>query len=279
VAPDPSGPHPSLLALDSSTDACSAALLVGGATHARFALAPRQHTELLPRMIAELLAEAGISPAALDGLILCHGPGAFTGLRIAAGLAQGYAIALGLPIACVSTLATLAQGGFRRAGDTGRAFLPALDARMGEVYFGAYAVDAAGLVQPLLADLLAAPGAVPWPPPTTTPAPPGDGYLGLGGGYAAYGEALSGRLGAALAAVAPDAWPEAQDALPLGLAAFCAGRQVDAAGIEPLYLRNQVAHLPCVTTAARTPTHGANLIGATGAPPEPAYSISTHSGT
>ena len=125
-----------LLALDASSSACSAALLrhTGGQRDclARFEMTPRAHTKRLMPMVDELLADAGIAPQALNAVAFGRGPGSFTGLRIAAGAAQGLAFGLDCPLLGVSTLEALALQAHRRYHF--RHVVTALDARMGEVY-------------------------------------------------------------------------------------------------------------------------------------------------
>lgn len=125
-----------ILALDTSTDACSVALWIDGEVREDFRLAPRQHTRLLLPMAEALLAEAGFGPSALDAVAFGRGPGSFTGIRIATGVAQGLAFAADLPVLPVSTLAALAlQQGREQQRDW---IIAALDARMDEIYWCAY---------------------------------------------------------------------------------------------------------------------------------------------
>jgi len=126
-----------ILAIDSATEACSAALLrEDGAVFAEFEIAPRQHASLVPEMIQRILADAGLSRAQLSYCAFSNGPGAFTGIRIAAAQAQGIGIGLGIPLVPVSTLALLAQTCFDRYAH--QSTLAALDARMQEIYWGRY---------------------------------------------------------------------------------------------------------------------------------------------
>lgn len=133
-----------LLAIDTSTEACSAALLRDdGRVYSEFEIAPRQHTRLLPKMMDAVLASARCSKSSISYCAFANGPGAFTGIRIAASTAQGIGIALKIPLVPISTLATLAQVSLdRQHADL---TLVALDARMGEVYWAVYRRDHNGL--------------------------------------------------------------------------------------------------------------------------------------
>ena len=137
-----------ILALDSSTEACSAALLDGEKVFQRYADAPRAHTQLLLPMVDELLAEANLQLSDLDAIAFGRGPGSFTGIRIATSMAQGLAFASDKPLLAISTLAALAQGASELPHESNAAeiILAAIDARMAEIYWAAYRVDADGLV-------------------------------------------------------------------------------------------------------------------------------------
>ncbi len=142
-----------ILAFDTSTEACSAALLrEDGQLFSEFELAPRQHTRLLPKMMDSVLAAAQCSKSSINYCAFANGPGAFTGIRIAASTAQGIGIALNIPLIAVSTLATLAQVSLDRHG--GDSTLVALDARMGEVYWAVYRRDANGLARIVDSEML-----------------------------------------------------------------------------------------------------------------------------
>ncbi|HZW51285.1 MAG TPA: tRNA (adenosine(37)-N6)-threonylcarbamoyltransferase complex dimerization subunit type 1 TsaB, partial [Rudaea sp.] len=114
-----------IIAIETATEACSAALSVDGRVVERSEIAPRRHAELILPMIESLLVEAGISRAQLDGIAVGRGPGAFTGVRLAIAVAQGLALALDIPIVPVSSLAALAQD----APDDGASILAVIDAR------------------------------------------------------------------------------------------------------------------------------------------------------
>ncbi len=132
-----------LLALDTSTEACSVALLLDDVLRLRFELTERSHADLVLPMVDELLAEAGVALADLDGLAFGRGPGAFTGLRIATGVVQGLALGAELPVAAISSLAAVAEQVPAAAGET---ILVCNDARMGEVYWGVYQRKDAAIV-------------------------------------------------------------------------------------------------------------------------------------
>ena len=119
-----------LLAFETATEACSVAVLVDGEVRERFEIAPRRHAELALPWAEALLAEAGIARAQLDAIAVGRGPGAFTGVRLGISLAQGMALALGVPVVAVSTLAALA---LRAGAAEGEQVLAAIDALLAEI--------------------------------------------------------------------------------------------------------------------------------------------------
>src|SRR5215472_11314278 len=135
-----------LIAIETATESCSAALLHHGALIERSELAPRRHAELILPMIEALLAEAGVARRQLDGIAVGRGPGAFTGVRLAISVAQGLALGLDVPVVPVSSLAALAQETPATGADL--PILAVIDARMGEVYAGTFRRAANGLVEP-----------------------------------------------------------------------------------------------------------------------------------
>ena len=129
-----------ILALDSSSDACSAALICDGTVTGLFEMAAKSHTQRLLPMVDEVLHQAGCDKRELDAIAFGRGPGSFTGLRICLGVVQGLAFGLQVPVIPVSTLAAMATG-YYRAGDDKKhqnPVLVALDARMNEVYWGLF---------------------------------------------------------------------------------------------------------------------------------------------
>lgn len=221
-----------LLAFETSTGACSVALWLDGAVTEAFEVAPQRHAELALAMADRLLGEAGLVPGDLDAIAFARGPGSFTGVRIAAGLAQGAAFAAGLPVVPVSTLRALAQGTARVRGEG--AVLAALDARMGEVYWGAFRLGAAGLMEPAAQERLCVPEAA------TCPEGAGPGWFGAGSGWAEHGERLRRTLSARIRAWDADCLPHARDVAALAAADYRAGRAVSAQGAIPVYLRERV---------------------------------------
>ena len=221
----------SILAIETSSAACSAALSIDGEIVERHALAPRQHASLLLPMIESLLVEAGLKVTALDACAFGRGPGSFTGVRIAASVIQGIAFAADLPVVAVSTLAALAAGGARESGQAN--ILAALDARKDEVYFAAYRFTADGQALPAAEEVVCAPAAVVMPG--------GDDWVGVGSGWAAHGEVLAEIAADRLVRVMHDLEPRAHDVAMLAAVDLRAGRVLDAAGAVPVYLRNNVA--------------------------------------
>ncbi|ABA57429.1 Peptidase M22, glycoprotease [Nitrosococcus oceani ATCC 19707] len=218
-----------LLALDTSTEACSAALLMAGQICERFVIAPRGHSDLILNMLETLLAEAGISLSAIDALAFGRGPGSFTGVRIGVSVAQGIAFARDLPLVPVSSLAALAQ--FCEAKKT----LAAIDARMGEVYWGVYERGAEGLVRLMDSEQVCAPEAVP------LVAVAGKKWFGAGTGWGAYKDKLCARLGGKVDDWDAEYYPRASATAQLAAAAFARGESIMAEQALPVYLRDNVA--------------------------------------
>ncbi len=233
------------LAIDTATEACSVALACAGTVYARWIEAPREHGERIFAMLDAVLAEAGIDRRAIDVLVLGRGPGAFTGVRMATGVVQGIALGLDRPVIRVSTLAALAQGAWSRHGET--AWLPAIDARMGEVYWGMYRIEE-GVAVAAEAECVAAPDAV--------PVPEAGQWAGVGTGWAVYGEALAARVGPRLGCNHGHALPAAADMLPAAQRAWERGEAVEAAAALPTYLRDQVAAPSAARAAYRPNTAG-----------------------
>jgi tRNA threonylcarbamoyladenosine biosynthesis protein TsaB len=215
-----------LLALDTSTEACTAALWLDGEVLERFEPGG-QHSERILPMVDALLAEAGLVLTQLDALAFGRGPGSFTGLRIGAGVTQGLAFGADLPVVPVSSLAALAQG-----QDSDRV-LAAFDARMQQVYWGAYVRNAQGIMQVQGAEGVFAPQAI--------PIPEGTGWRGAGPGWDAYHTSLQQFLGPRLADWQRSCLPRARHVAELGASEYRVGRSVAAEAALPIYIRDDVA--------------------------------------
>ena len=220
---------PNILAIETATEACSAALSVDGRIIERSEIAPRRHAELILPMIEALLAEAGIARKQIDGIAVGRGPGAFTGVRLAIAVTQGLALALDVPVVPVSSLAALAQD----APDAGAGILAVIDARMGEVYAGAFRRDTGGLVEPIdeetvgHANLLTLPQSIQW--------------CIVGTGWDAYRDALAPRLPAPPVFADGARYPQARAVARLASPQFAAGHGVPPEQALPVYLRDKVA--------------------------------------
>lgn len=220
---------PTILAIETSSELASCALLRDDTVIARASSGVRTHSQSILPMVQELLAEAGIALGQCDAIAFGSGPGSFTGVRTACGIAQGLAFGAGLPVVPVVTLDAMALACHQRFGAD--EVLTVLDARMGEVYWAQYRFEA-GAVAPavVLAPALSAPQSV---------QPQGQPVAG-GNGFTAYAEALSGLHCAA--AAHGEVMPHATQIAQLAAVAFAAGATVSAAEAQPLYLRNKIAY-------------------------------------
>jgi len=217
-----------LLAIDTSTEACSAALSVNGELSSRYELAPRRHAELILPMIDDLLADAELSLTQLDGLGFGRGPGAFTGVRIATGVIQGLALSADLPVVPISSLAALAQG----AKDKANTLFTAIDARMNEIYYATYRVNSAGIVELCNEENIAQ--------PENAIIPDDSVCFGVGSGWTTYHEILSHQFGKQLIAYEGDRYPSAVDTIILAEKAFEQNQGVSAEQALPVYIRDKV---------------------------------------
>lgn len=217
-----------LLAIDTATHACSAALWVDGEISSRFEIAPRRHTELILPMVDELLADGQLKLTDLDALAFGRGPGAFTGVRIAVGVAQGLAMGADLGVIGISDLAALARQGASQSGV--QQIVAALDARMGEVYWGVYAVQA-GDMQLIGSEAVSKPGVL--------GAAIGTGVTHcVGEGFRHYQAQLADLL--RTRNQVGEALPHATDIVNLAHYALARGEAVAAEYALPVYLRDQV---------------------------------------
>ncbi len=219
---------PIILAIETSSELASCALLSGDTLLARSSSGVRTHSQSILPMVQELLAEAGVALRDCGAIAFGSGPGSFTGVRTACGIAQGLAFGASLPAVPVVTLAAMAQACRELTGAT--EVLAVLDARMGEVYWAQYRY--ADGWHTVVAPSLCAPRELA-PLPTSTP------LAACGNGFAAYAEAFAGRDFAAGALA--DVMPHARQVAQLARIELAAGRSVAPADAQPLYLRNKIA--------------------------------------
>ena len=206
-------------AFETSTEWCSVALFCDGAIEAIERRAGNRHSEMALPMLDELLQRSNLSAGRLDAVAFGAGPGAFTGLRIACGIAQGLAAARGLPVMPVSSLEAMAQeSGADRV-------VACIDARMGEVYYAALEREGEHWREVIPAQCVA---------PRAAARPGGEGWVGCGSGFAVYGNLELQR-------VAPEIHPTATAVAEIAAPRLAAGHGVDAALAAPMYVRQKVA--------------------------------------
>lgn len=224
-----------ILALDSSTEACSVALLTENRIIHRFADAPRAHTQLLLPMVEEVLAEANLSQDAVDAIAFGRGPGSFTGIRIAASMAQGLAFALEKPLLAISTLAALAQGALsnHQQVNTSDTIVAAIDARMSEIYWACFTVGDDGLVRLVVEERLSAPSKL-----NIGSQNDNVNIVGVGTGWR-----LKNEMPQTIQTLElfPDALPSAYHIVQLAARDFAQGLSQAPEDALPVYLRDNVA--------------------------------------
>ena len=219
-----------LLAVETATHACSAALYLDGQIQQRFEIAPQQHTRLILPMIDSLMNEAGLKPQQLDGLAFSRGPGSFTGVRIATGIIQGIAFGADLPVVPVSTLAALAQDFFNNNSET-LAFT-GIDARMSEIFWGVYEKNSQGFAQLVGEEAVT---------PATGILFPQRAGVGIGSAWEVYQAELSRALGEFVIRYESDNLPQAAAIALLGVLGLQNNQGVAAEHAMPVYLRDKVA--------------------------------------
>lgn len=222
-----------ILAIETGTDACSLALYRNGDYVERFEVAPRQHNQRLFAMLGELLPEGDLKEIGIDAIAYGCGPGSFTGLRIAASAAQGLAFASRLPAVAVCTLACQAQTALRRGClKEGAEVLSLLDARIGEVYYGLYAIQEGCVI-------------VRQAPRAGAPADVGlgdiEGELYAVGSGCQFVDQFPRSLRSRICRTETDLMPQARDLIPLALEKFAAGDVQSPHEIRPVYVRDEIS--------------------------------------
>jgi len=215
-----------ILALDTSTEYCSAALWVDGDADVRETRAGQSHSDLILGMIDSLLTNRNLRLRDLDGIAFGEGPGSFTGLRIACGVVQGLAFGADVPVLGIGTLLAMAEG------SRAERVVCCVDARVHEIYHAAYERNGdrwSVVHEPSLCA------------PAAAPQLPGGGWLGCGSGFKAYGEVLAERYAGKLSAIDLELYPHARDIAHLAAPRFAAGLGASAEEAVPVYLRDKVA--------------------------------------
>jgi tRNA threonylcarbamoyladenosine biosynthesis protein TsaB len=221
-----------ILAIETATEACSAALLIDDReVIERYQLAPRQQSELILPMVDALMSEADVSVSQQDAIAFGRGPGAFTGVRLAAAVTQGIAFAAELPVLPVSTLAALAEATFRK--HSVECVYTAIDARMKEIYWSVFVQEQGVLIQTQ---------------PETVIAPDQLDFseklrgMGVGSGWHTYHDVLTDKFSAQLVGIEADVFPTAASIARLGAKLLEQDGAVEADQAIPVYLRNNVTH-------------------------------------
>lgn len=220
---------PTLLAIESASQTCSVALLVDEILHEKISYTSNQHNELLLPMINDLLIESGKILADIDAFAFGHGPGSFTGLRIAAAIVQGLALTSDKPVIGVSSLAALAQSVFRQSG--AEQVVAVMDARMGEVYWASYCLNKTGLMVLQGREVVCAPAEVPKLDVA--------GFVAAGNG-ACYQHEIQ-AINPMIHSWLPNCFATAQDVAFLAKAAYVKGDLLSADQAQPVYLREQIS--------------------------------------
>jgi len=215
-----------LLALDASTEFLSLAVLNGSDMHSHDQHAGQAASQLILPQIQILLQKAGLELSALDGIAFGAGPGSFTGVRVACGVAQGLGFGANVPVVGVNVLTALAQ-----ASDADRVIV-ATDARMKEVYHAAYERQGSAWVEVHAAGVYK---------PEDVPAVVGDGWTGVGTAWHVYDDVLSQHYQDNIDSKRPDLTPAASAILTLARPDFEAGLAKPASEARPVYIRNRVA--------------------------------------
>ncbi|OBT08561.1 tRNA N6-adenosine(37)-N6-threonylcarbamoyltransferase complex dimerization subunit TsaB [Vibrio sp. UCD-FRSSP16_10] len=221
-----------ILALDTSTEFCSAAIIIDGEILFKGEVAPREHTSKILPMVDQLLVDAGVKLTDLDALAFGRGPGSFTGVRIGIGIAQGLAFGADLPMLGVSTLQAMAQGAYRQNGS--KHVAAAIDARMSEVYWGRFSRLESGLWHTEDQECVIAPQEL-----LAQNIESDEQWAQVGTGWEAYADELN-QLGLQRTQSGV-LYPESQDIVVIAQHELEQGNQISAEQASPVYLRDKVA--------------------------------------
>ncbi len=219
---------PKILAIETSTDACSAALLVDDVILERYKLAPRQHAQLILPMVKSLLAEAELQLSQLDAIAFGRGPGSFTGVRIATSITQGLAFGADLPVIPVSSLQALAQKTYEEFKTP--KILAGFDARMQEVYWGVYELDD---------DIMTVVGKDILVKPADINPPQGQGWTGVGDAWGKYAQILQPVLNLKFKDIITEQYPSAGAVAKIATRDWLQQKVFAPDEVLPLYLRTE----------------------------------------
>lgn len=225
-----------LLALDTSSIACSVALAYGGATIERHEEKPREHTRLLVPMIRSVLRDASVRLEDLDAIVLGNGPGSFIGMRIAASVAQGMAHGANLGIVPISSLAAVAAEALSTS--SADAVAVTQDAHMSQVYLGLYKASADRMPVALISERIHDQELIPELAESA-----GDSTIAVGGGWQRYPQ-LYAENKEHLPTEPTVMYPRARYLLPLGKQCMREHGALQASLLTPAYLRQKVAEVP-----------------------------------
>ncbi len=221
-----------ILIIDTSTEACSVALEVEGNLYEDYQVAPRQHGDLVLPMVDSVLQQANLKLSELDCIGYGQGPGAFTGLRICVSIVQGLAFGAEVPVVGCSSLQAMAQ--FAHDNHHQKDVLPAIDARMGEVYWAQYQAQDGLMV-------LQGDEKVIRPEDVTIANKSQSSYYATGSGWETYQSELTDVLALEIKQEAATSFPKASAMLPWVKAQLALGKAQPAELAQPVYLRNNVA--------------------------------------
>ncbi|VAX07355.1 tRNA threonylcarbamoyladenosine biosynthesis protein TsaB [hydrothermal vent metagenome] len=221
-----------LLAIDTVTEGCSAALLSNNKITEQYEITPRGHSQRILPMIDELLGQADLKLSQLDAIVMDRGPGSFTGVRICVSVVQGLAFATELPVISISSLAALAQAAYLEQGS--EQVLAVIDARMGEVYWGHYQFNNGRMCLQ---------GSEAVSTVATIKLPPGE-WLAFGSGCQTYPEDLSVLNGVHCLSAEREDYPRATSLLELARFDWLEKNLLSAEQAQPVYLRDNVAQKP-----------------------------------
>lgn len=220
-----------ILAFDTSSDACSAALRIGKVTLTRHVMAKQKQSELILNMLSELLKEADLKLEDCSALAFGAGPGSFTGIRLAASIAQGLSLGSNLPVIAISTLQILAQGMYREHQE--KNILVATDARMQEIYFGAYSLNEQNIMQAALSDSVGKPN-----DPPIQEGMLKSHWIGIGSAWQAYQDILTPKYQEKKLQlkIHPEArYPNALDLVNIAMHKYEQGEKGSRENILPVY--------------------------------------------